>query len=67
MDSFAAVASVPAGIFLIIIFSFKIIVNSNRQIRRRCADAENEFIYLFILFIYQLSLNSQQSIKDCFK
>ena len=40
----------PAGMFLLLLFfSFKTIANSNRQIRRLCADAANEFIRLISL------------------
>ena len=48
VDSFAAVAF-PAGISVLLSFSFKTIANSNRQIRRPCADAANEFTRLISL------------------
>ena len=41
----------PAGMFFLLFFSFKTIENSNRQIRRLCADAANEFIRLISLII----------------
>ena len=36
-------------LFFLLFFSYKTIANSNRQIRRLCADAANEFIRLISL------------------
>ena len=45
----------PTGIFFI--FSFKTIANSNRQIRRPCADTANEFTRLISLINFHLAFS----------
>ena len=49
VDSLAAVAFPRWNVFFLLFFRFKTIENSNRQMRRLCQDAANEFIRLISL------------------
>ena len=63
MDSFAAVAFPRWNVFALF-FSFKTIENSNKQIRRLCADAANEFIRLISLINSYLAFSFSHFFYD---
>ena len=72
VDSFAAIAFPCRNVFSLF-FSFKTVANSNRQIRRPCADAANEFIrlislinsYLAFSFFFHFSMTTFLQLVVC--